>query len=117
MRHNYKRSDRVADLVREEIASMILHGEIKDPRVGFVTITVVKMTPDLKEAKVYFSRIGGPEEKRHSVEGLTSAGGYIRRNLAKRLNLKHIPSLSFFFDETLEYAEHIDEVLEKIKRG
>ncbi|MFQ5442938.1 MAG: 30S ribosome-binding factor RbfA [Thermodesulfobacteriota bacterium] len=117
MRHNYKRSDRVGDLVREEIASMILRGEIKDPRVGFVTITAVKMTPDLKEAKVYFSQIGGEEEKRHSIEGLKSAVGYIRRNLAKRLNLKHIPSLSFFFDETLEYAEHIDEVLDRIKRG
>ncbi|GMR04457.1 MAG: 30S ribosome-binding factor RbfA [Thermodesulfobacteriota bacterium] len=117
MNYGYKRADRVGDLVKEEIASMILRGEIKDPRVGFVTITMVKMSADLKEAKVYFSLIGSEEDKRHSLEGLKSAGGYMRRNLARRLNLKHIPTLSFFFDETLEYSEHIEEVLEEIKRG
>ena len=55
---SFKRSDRVGDLVKEEIASMILHGSIKDPRIGFVTITHVVMTPDLKEARVYFSQLG-----------------------------------------------------------
>ncbi len=82
---DYKRSDRVGDLVKEEIASMIQRGEIKDPRIGFVTITKVGMRRDLKHAKVFFSMLGTPEERRKSSVGLNSASGYIRRVLAKRL--------------------------------
>ena len=111
MQRNYKRSDRVGDLIRQEVASMVLHGEIKDYRVGFVTITQVVMSPDLKDAKVYFSQIGSAEEKARSCKGLNSASGYVRRALAKRLSLKHIPSVSFFFDDTLDYADHIDRVI------
>jgi ribosome-binding factor A len=117
MQRNYKRSDRVGDLIREEVASMILHGEIKDHRVGFVTITHVKMSADLKDAKVYFSQIGRREEKTRSREGLNHASGYVRRALAKRLSLKHIPTVSFFFDDSLEYAEHIEKVIKDIKKG
>jgi len=117
MSHGYKRSDRVGDLVREEIASMMLHGDIKDPRIGFVTITSVKMSADLKEAKVYFSRLGTPEEKTESLEGLRSAAGYVRRNLARRLNLKNIPVVQFFLDETLDYSERIEKVIKEIKKG
>lgn len=117
MKYAYKRSDRVGDLIKEEIASMILHGEVKDPRIGFVTITHVRMSPDLKEARVYFSQIGADEEKLSSRDGLTSACGYIRRALAKRLKLKHIPTLSFFFDDSIEYSDHIDQVIRDIKKG
>lgn len=113
----FKRSDRVADLIKEEIASMILHGDIKDPRIGFVTITHVKMTPDLKEAKVYFSQIGSPKDKEASRQGLNNASGFVRRNLAKRISLRHIPSVSFFFDDSLEYSEHIEKVIKEIKEG
>lgn len=111
----YKRSDRVADLIKEEIASMVLHGDIKDPRIGFITITHVKMTPDLKEAKVYFSQIGSDHDKEMSRQGLNNASGYVRRNLAKRISLRHIPSVSFYFDDSLEYSEHIEKVLKDLK--
>ncbi len=116
MKYNYKRSDRVGDLIREEVASMILHGEIKDHRVGFVTITHVDMSADLKNAKVYFSQIGRREDKTKSREGLNHASGYVRRALAKRLSLKHIPTVSFFFDDSLEYSEHIEKVIRDIKK-
>ncbi|MBI5559740.1 MAG: 30S ribosome-binding factor RbfA [Deltaproteobacteria bacterium] len=111
----YKRSDRVGDLIREEIASMILHGDIKDPRIGFITITKVRMTGDLKEARVFFSLIGTKEEVEKTREGLQSASGYIRRTLAKRVSLRFIPSVTFTFDDSLEYSEHIERVIKEIK--
>lgn len=114
---SYKRSDRVGDLIKEEIASMILHGEIKDPRIGFVTITHVVLTPDMKDAKVYFSQIGTNADKEKSRNGLNNACGYIRRNLAKRLDLRHIPKVTFFFDDSLEYSDHIEKVIKGMKEG
>ncbi len=113
MAHN--RPDRVGDLIKEEIASMILHGEVKDPRVGFVTITGVSMSRDLKNARVYFSLIGSKEDVENSSDGLNSACPFIRRALAKRLKLKYIPDVSFEFDTSLEYADHIEKVIKGIK--
>lgn len=115
MQRKFKRSDRVGDLIRQELASMIVYGEIKDHRVGLVTITQVKMSPDLKDAKVYFSQIGSDSEKDESRQGLNNASGYVRRALAKRLSLKHIPTVRFFFDETLDYSDHIERVIKGIK--
>lgn len=112
---NYSRAERVGDLIQHEVANMILHGEIKDPRIGFVTITHVKLTPDLKDAKVYFSQIGTAKEKEKSRAGLNNSSGYIRRALAKRLDLRHIPAIEFFFDDSLEYSEHIEQVLKDLK--
>lgn len=114
---NFKRSDRVADLIKEEIASLVLHGAIKDPRIGFVTITRVDMTPDLKEARVFFSQIGSDEDKEKSANGLNNASGYIRRHLAKRLDLRHIPAVTFLFDESLEYSDRIEKILKNMKEG
>lgn len=113
----YNRADRVGDLIKEEIASLLAHGDIKDPRLGFVTITHVKMSPDLKEARAYFSQLGSEKEVASSLEGLNSASGYIRRALARSLKLKYIPHITFFFDETLEYSDHIEKVLRDIKKG
>jgi ribosome-binding factor A len=115
MTHN--RRERVADLIKEEIASMIMHGEIKDPRIGFVTITHVEITEDLKEATIFFSQMGAKEERAKSQEGLQSAVGYIRRALAKQLSLRHIPALKFSFDSSLDYSENIERLLREIKRG
>lgn len=114
---DYKRSDRVGDLIKEEIASMALRGGIKDPRVGYITITKVKMSPDLKEARVYFSQMGEKEDIEKSIKGLESASGFIRRHLAKSLKLKHIPNLKFFFDDTIEYSDHINRVIKEMKEG
>jgi len=114
---DYKRSDRVGDLIKKEIASMIIQGEIKDPRIGFVTITHVEMTPDLKEAKVYFSQIGNTAQQDKSRSGLNNASGYIRRYLAKRLSIRHIPAINFLFDDSMEYSERIGKVIKEMKEG
>jgi len=112
----YKRSERVGDSILREIATMVQRGDIRDPRIGFITITHVNLSADLKEAKVYFSQIGTKEEIADSLQGLSSAVGYIRRNLGHTLNLRSVPKIRFFFDDTLEYAEHIDELLHDIKK-
>lgn len=111
---SYSRADRVGDLIRKEIADILLHGDVRDPRVGFVTITTVKMSKDLKHAKVYFSIIGSREEMEESLKGLMSASGYIRRRLAKTLDLKAIPSIRFIFDDSIEYSSHISDVIKEI---
>jgi ribosome-binding factor A len=112
---DYKRKDRVADLIRKEIASMLTFGEIKDPRIGLVTITVVHMSGDLRNAKVYFSIMGSEKERAESLAGLNSASGFIRRRIAKVLKIKRIPSVSFVFDDSIEYSSHMAEVLKDIE--
>ena len=111
----YKRKDRVGDLIRKEIASMLTFGEIKDPRIGLVTVTVVHMSGDMRNAKVYFSIMGSVKEREDSLKGLNSASGYIRRRLAKVLSLKRIPSVSFAFDDSIEYSSHIAKVLKDVE--
>ncbi len=113
----YKRSDRVGDLIREEVASLIIYGGIKDPRIGFVTITKVQMTPDLKLARIYFSQIGSEADKQKSMEGLESSCGFVRRHLAKALSLRHIPAIQFEYDASLEYADHIEKLIKESKGG
>ena len=112
-----RRSERVADIIKEEIASMMLRGEIKDPRIGFITITYVRMTPDLKEAKVYFSQMGTKEEKEESLEGLKHATGFVRRHLAQVINLRRVPQIHFHYDDSLDYSERIETVIKEIKKG
>jgi ribosome-binding factor A len=110
----YKRSQRVSDLIREEIADIIMN-KVKDPRLGFVTVTGAKITEDLKIATIYLS-ILKEEEKETTLEMLNSAKGFIRAELAKRLKMKFIPSLTFRIDESLEYGVRIEKLLREIKK-
>ena len=109
----FKRSEKVGDLIRKEI-SQILLGELKDPRIGFVTITKVAVSDDLKSAKVYYSVFGGEDQKEESYQGLESAKGYIKRELGRRVRLKYMPEIRFLFDDSLEYGEHIEGLLRDI---
>ncbi len=111
---DYKRKDRVGDLIHHEISQLLMKG-IKDPRIGFVTITGVEVTDDLKEAKVYYSVIGSEEEKKAAADGLRSSTGFIRSTLRKVLALKHIPNLHFRFDSSLEYGDRIERLLKEVK--
>jgi ribosome-binding factor A len=110
-----KRSEKVADLIRKEIAEMILK-TIKDPRIGFVTITRVIMSEDCRLAKVYFSVVGTGEEKERSLKGLSSAKGYVRKELGRRVRLRYTPEIIFKFDPSVEYAIHIEEVIRHLKK-
>lgn len=109
----YKRSQRVSDLIREEIADIIMN-KIKDPRLGFVTVTGVDITEDLKIANVYISVLK-EEEKETTFEIINSAKGLIRSELGKRVRMKFLPSLTFRFDESIAYGDRIDRLLKEIK--
>lgn len=89
---------------------------IKDPRIGFVTITKVMVTEDCRLARIYYSVSGSIEERERSVQGLDSAKGYIRRELARRVNLRYAPEIIFQFDPSIEYAIHIGEVLQSLQK-
>ena len=108
----YKRCERVASDIKHELGNIILK-EIKDPLVGFVTITDVRVSDDLKIAKVYFSSLGGESEKQKSQMGLMRAKGFLKRELSARIRLKNIPELKFFIDDSYNKASRIDELLKK----
>ena len=109
-----KRSDRVADSIRKEISEMLVK-TIKDPRIGFITLTRVTVSEDCRLAKVYYSVVGTPEQKRQSMEGINSAKGYIRRELGHRMKLKYTPELVFQFDPSIEYAIHMGELIHHLQ--
>lgn len=109
----YKRSQRVSDLLREEIADIIFF-KLKDPRIGFLTVTGVDITDDLKIAVVYIS-ILREEEKKSTLEILQSATKFIRSELSKRLKLKFIPSIDFRLDTSAEYGSRIEQLLQQIR--
>ena len=108
------RADQVGEQVREEIMS-IIRRDLKDPRIGFVSITAVRMSPDLRQARVRVSVLGSPEEQKASIKGLVSAKGLIRHELGRRLqNLKFSPELRFELDSSIEYSVHINELLKEV---
>jgi ribosome-binding factor A len=103
---------RVQDLIREEISS-IIQRDIKDPGIGFVTILEVKMTEDLKMAKVFCSVYGDDETKTKTLEALKRSKGYMRFLLGKRIKLRYTPEIIFVLDKTFETATRIEEILNK----
>lgn len=108
------RVDKVAEAVRQEV-SVIIHDRLKDPRLGFITVTRAEMTADLRLAKIYFSVLGNEEDYKKTKEALDSAMGFIRRLIAERINLRIAPEIMFFEDHSSEYSVRIEEVLNEIK--
>ena len=109
------RPERVQEALRQEISKVALE-EIKDPRVGFLTITKVELTKDLRYAKVYFSVLGGAKEKALALKGLNSAKGYIKGVVADRIKLRLVPEISFRIDESIEHTEEIYNLFKRIKK-
>ncbi len=107
------RRQRVQDFLREEI-SMIIQREIKDPGLGFITIIDVKMTEDLKYAKVYYSVFGSEEEKERTAQALKRATSYIKHLLGDKMRMKYMPDIAFAYDTDQERAARIDEILKKV---
>ena len=110
----FSRADRVGGLI-QQVLSNILKKNIKDPRLKMATITGVKVSRDLKQARIYFTSSGGIQKKGDAIKGFSSAHGFIKRTLAHELDLKYMPNIKFFYDESLEYGAHIDELLESTK--
>jgi ribosome-binding factor A len=108
------RQDKVAEAIKRE-ASIIIHDELKDPRLGFVTITRVELTPDLSYAKIFFSVLGEEEDYKRTKEALDSALRFIRRLIAQRINLRFAPEIIFKEDKSNEYSIKIQKLLDEIK--
>jgi ribosome-binding factor A len=109
-----RRQRRAAELIHQEI-SRLIQFESKDPRLSLVTITGVDTTPDLREARIYYTVFGEKAEAREALAGLMSASAYFRRQLAQVLSLRYTPELTFKRDTSLEQAARIDDLLDHIK--
>jgi len=109
------RAERLADRIRTEVAE-IISGELKDPRIGFATVTNVDLSPDLHMARISVSVMGSAGEQQKSFEGLVSATGYVRHELGVRLGLRRTPELAFVLDHTAEVEEKLETLLVKLKK-
>jgi ribosome-binding factor A len=110
------RHERIAEEIRHEV-SILLTGELKDPRIeGLATVTEVRVTPDLRQVRVFVSVLGTEEEQASTLKGLKAASGFVRRELIQRLRLRRGPELFWILDKSEEYGEHIDELLRKVKK-
>lgn len=112
--HPYKRSQRLSVLLKEEVADIIMN-KIKDPRLGFITVTDLELSDDLRNAKVFISVLKA-EDRVQSLQILNEAKGFVRGEIAKRLRIKIIPTFEFVFDESIERGFRIDELLKEIKK-
>jgi ribosome-binding factor A len=113
--NSFKRADRVADLIKMEISDLLLK-QVRDPRIGSVTITGVKVTDDLRAARVFFVELGKDQCGEEVRAGLARATGFLRRELGGRLRLRCVPELVFSYDPSFAYGNRIEKLLSEIHR-
>ena len=109
------RPERVGQEIQAAVADMLTRGDIHDPRIGYITITGVKVSPDLRVARIYYSMIGSEEEKARTQEGLDAAKGYVRREVTSRVKLRVSPEVFFTFDGSLEEGDKIERLIKEVK--
>lgn len=116
MKKNSIKNTRINGEVQRELSN-IIRGEIKDPRIGIMTsVTAVEVAPDLKHCKAYISVLGDDKAKADTLAGLRSAEGYIRRQLAKTINLRNTPEITFIIDESIEYGVRMSKMIDEITK-
>ncbi len=108
-----RRTERLGEELREEVA-LLIAGELKDPRIGFVTVTRVEITPDLRTARIYVGVLGTEKQRTASLAGLRKGAGFLRRALGRSLRLRHTPELVFQYDEGLEASDRVAKLLAEI---
>ncbi len=108
-----RRTERLGEEFREEIARMI-GSQLKDPRIGFVTVTRVEVGTDLRNARIYVGVLGSEADREKTLTGLRQAGGFLRRSLGQKLRLRHTPELTFTYDEGLEAHDRIARLLNEV---
>lgn len=109
-----KRIARVNEQIRRELTSL-LQRDVRDPRIGIVTITDVEVSPDLYHARVFYSVMGSDEDRDSAGEGLRAAAGYLRTEIGKRMHIRRAPELHFTYDDTLKHAMHIERLLQEVR--
>jgi len=105
-----RRLEKVSDLIMKELGSVI-QNEISDPRIGFVTISGVKLSPDLSYANVFISVLGNEQDEQNTMVGLESSSSYLRNHLAKNMTTRTVPRLKFILDKGLDHSERIQKIL------
>jgi ribosome-binding factor A len=108
-----KRIARVNEQIRRELTSL-LQRDVRDPRIGMITITAVETSPDLYHAKVFFSVMGSDEDRDSATEGLRAAAGFLRTEIGRRMHIRRAPELHFTYDDTLQHAMHIERLLREV---
>jgi ribosome-binding factor A len=111
-----RRTERLGEEIREEVARMI-SSEVKDPRIGFVTVTRVSLGPDLRQARIFVGVLGTEKQRQASLVGLKQASGFMRRALGQRLRLRHTPELVFQYDEGLDASDRVARLLDEIHQA
>lgn len=109
------RASRVGDQIREELAEL-LRRHVQDPGIGFLTITHVKVSPDLQQARVYYTTIGDDQARKDTARALGRATPFLRRQIGQRLRLKRVPELAFFYDEAIEKGDRIERILLELNK-
>jgi ribosome-binding factor A len=109
-----QRSTRVGEQIREDLTELIAR-EVHDPGIGFITITRVEVTPDLQQARVYYTTLGDAKARRESQRALERAAPFLKRHLGRRLHLRRVPDLQFFFDESIERQDRIERILQELQ--
>jgi ribosome-binding factor A len=115
MPSNWRRVDRINSLIQQEVAELI-RSELKDPRLGFVSVVGAEVSPDLRHARIAISILGDAEAKKNSLEVLRRASGFLREKLKGRLDLRRLPELDFHIDDSIEYSIHISQVIQDLKQ-
>jgi ribosome-binding factor A len=112
----YSRNDRVGGLIQQVLAEL-LHSEISDPRLSQTTITAVKVSRDLRIAKIYFATSGTKDAAKTAMAGFERARGFVKRELAQRLGLRYMPDLKFFYDDTIDRGARMEELIKMVKKN
>jgi ribosome-binding factor A len=105
------RPDRVGDQIRQELSEMLTRGDVHDPGIGFITLTRVRVSPDLQQARVYYTSLGDAQARRETARALGRATPFLRRQIGGRLQLRRVPELQFMFDESIEHQDRVEQIL------
>jgi len=105
------RPDRVGDQIRQELSELLSRGTVHDPGIGFITLTRVKVSPDLQLARVYYTTLGDPKARRETEKALERATPFFRRQVGSRLQLRRVPELQFHFDESVAHQDRVEQIL------
>ena len=109
------RPDRVGDQIRQELSELLSRGTVHDPGIGFITLTRVKVSPDLQLARVYYSSLGDPAARKETAKALARATPFLRRQVGSRVQLRRVPELKFEFDESVGHQDRVEQILRDLK--
>jgi len=105
------RPDRVGEEIRQELSEMLSRGDIHDPGIGFITLTRVAVSPDLQQARVFYTSLGDDKSRKETSKALTRATPYMRRQIGARLRLRRVPELEFRFDQSIEHQDRVERII------